>query len=52
MEIRKRTDYLTLAGSHEEIIVNQAESSIQIGDREVLMNYDKSISRQKVLNSQ
>ena len=49
---KKRTDYLTLAGSHEEIIVNQAESSIQIGDREVLMNYDKSISRQKVLNSQ
>lgn len=49
---KRKTDYLTLAGSHEEIIVNQAESSIQIADREVLMNYDKSISREKILSIQ
>jgi TM2 domain-containing membrane protein YozV len=49
---KRNTTYLTLAGSHEEIIVNQSESSIQIGDREVLMNYDKSISREKILNDE
>jgi hypothetical protein len=49
---KRNTTYLALAGSHEEIIINQAESSIQIGDHEVLMNYDKSISREKILNAQ
>jgi hypothetical protein len=29
-----------------------SESSIQIADREVLMNYDKSISREKILSTQ
>lgn len=45
------TDYISLAGSHEQISLNPDESSIEIGDLKVLHDYTKLISRQKLLNT-
>ena len=45
------TDFISIAGSYENIFINTQESSIEIGDRTVIMNYQKNIEKKKLLDS-
>jgi TM2 domain-containing membrane protein YozV len=46
---KQHTDYVSIAGSHEDILINEEESSIQITNQQKLAEYNKYIHRQKLL---
>lgn len=46
---RHNIDYMEISGSHEEIFINNIESSIDVYDNEIIQNYAKKISQQKML---
>ena len=47
----KKINYLNVAGSHENISINESESSISIGNRKVQLDYQKYIQQQKLLKN-
>lgn len=47
---KNHIDYLSVAGSHENISIDTQESSIRITNRVTLLEYNKYIHRQKLLN--
>ncbi|AUR51187.1 TM2 domain-containing protein [Aquella oligotrophica] len=46
---RHSVEYMEVSGSHEEIFINTIESSIDLYDNEIIQNYAKKISQQKIL---
>lgn len=48
---KNHTDYLAVAGSHENISIDAQESSIRISNRAVSQEYNKYIYRQKLLTA-
>ena len=46
---KNHTDYLAVAGSHENISIDVEESSIRISNRAISQEYNKYIRRQKLL---
>lgn len=46
---RHNIEYMEVSGAHEEIFINTIESSIDLYDNEIVQNYAKKISQQKIL---